>query len=76
MSIETRVKTAEERTNTNPTERQKETGNYKKGKVTILGFPISIENPKDSIRSGVSPDGVRWETKMKNSYGYFRYTLG
>lgn len=76
MKVDERIKKAEEKTNVNPTERQKENGNYAKGKVTIKGFPISIENPKDSIRRGVDLNGKEWETKMKNTYGYFRYTLG
>ncbi|MEN6290911.1 MAG: hypothetical protein ABFD07_02700, partial [Methanobacterium sp.] len=38
--------------NTQPTEAQKEAGNYKKGHVRFDGFDISIENPKGSVRSG------------------------
>ncbi len=54
-----------------PTEAQKEAGNYKVGRVKIQGMDISIENPQGSTRSGVSPDGVRWESTMANHYGYF-----
>jgi len=54
-----------------PTDEQKENGNYKKGRLNIYGLSISIENPKGSIRSGVSPEGKKWSIKLKNHYGYF-----
>ena len=75
-TVEERVKNAEEQTNLNPTEGQKVGGNYKKGKVLIKGFKISIENPVGSIRSGVSKDGDTWSNKMGYSYGYFNGTIG
>ncbi len=62
--------------NLNPTEAQKEAGNYKKGHVTIEGMRISIENPKYSIRSGKDADGTPWETRMTMDYGYIRGTQG
>ena len=31
---------------TEPTEKQKEAGNYKKGHISIRGFEITIEQPK------------------------------
>lgn len=76
MTLGERIDNAEQRTNTNPTERQKLSGNYAKGKVTVKGFQIAIENPVGSVRSGISPNGDRWETEMKNSYGFFTRTLG
>jgi ATP-dependent protease ClpP protease subunit len=71
-----RISNAEELTNTNPTEGQKVGGNYQKGKVTINGLRISIENPKGSTRSGVDTDGTAWSNKMPYSYGYFNGTIG
>lgn len=59
-----------------PTEAQKEAGNYKKGHVKVQGFDITIENPKGSIRSGVDSDGETWETEMFSTYGYFKRTTG
>jgi len=53
-----------------PTEEQKQNGNYKKGRVKLHGFNISIENPKGSIRSGVDHTGKKWSIKLKNHYGY------
>ena len=63
-------------TDTNPTEKQKEAGNYRKGHVRIQGMSISIENPKGSYRRGVSKDGKEWKTLMHNDYGYFLSTVG
>ncbi|MBV2138596.1 MAG: hypothetical protein KUF79_17450 [Candidatus Thiodiazotropha sp. (ex Ctena orbiculata)] len=55
-----------------PTEAQKEAGNYKVGKVVLHGLDISIENPKDSTRSGKDSDGKEWKTKMAHHYGYIK----
>ncbi|MDL2223101.1 hypothetical protein LJB98_03280, partial [Bacteroidales bacterium OttesenSCG-928-M11] len=68
------IAVAEAETETNPTEAQKEAGNYKKGHVKIHGFDISIEQPKGSIRSGVDPDGNAWSVTMNHTYGYIRGT--
>lgn len=63
-------------TDTNPSKLQQQAGNYRKGHITMHGLEISIENPKGSIRSGVSKDGTRWETEIKHHYGYFTGTSG
>lgn len=65
-----------ENVNTNPTEGQKEAGNYRMGHVRIKGMQISIENPKGSYRRGVDKDGKEWKTLMKNHYGYFTKSEG
>lgn len=75
-SLSDRIKAAESEVNTNPSEAQKEAGNYKMGHVKVDGLDISIENPKDSKRSGKDPDGTPWETEMKNTYGYIKGTTG
>lgn len=62
---------AREATNTSPTEKQKERGNYKKGRITLRGRQIAIENPIGSERSGVDPDGKAWRSIMHRDYGYF-----
>lgn len=59
-----------------PTVAQQEAGNYKKGKLRILGLDISIENPADSQRKGIDPDGQEWSQDMANHYGYIRGTEG
>ena len=71
-----KVAEAEKQVNTNPTEPQKEAGNYKKGHVKVSSFDITIEQPKGSIRSGVDANGNKWETEMQNTYGYIRGTKG
>lgn len=75
-SLANAVAVAEKDTNTTPTEKQKEAGNYKKGHVQIGTFKITIENPKGSIRSGIDAEGNKWETTMHNTYGYIRGTEG
>lgn len=75
-TIHDKIAQAESETDTNPTEAQKEAGNYKKGKVTIHGFNISIEQPQGSIRSGVDANGKEWSITMNNTYGYIRGTEG
>lgn len=55
-----------------PTEAQKEAGNYKVGRIKVHGLDISIENPKGSVRRGTSPDGKAWENEIGAHYGYIR----
>lgn len=71
-----KIAAAEAETNTNPTDKQKEAGNYKKGHVQVGVFDITIEQPKGSVRSGVDAGGNKWETTMQNTYGYIRGTEG
>ncbi|MDR1160983.1 MAG: hypothetical protein LBK45_01465 [Tannerellaceae bacterium] len=70
------IKEAEAEVNTNPSEAQKEAGNYKMGHVSIQGLDITIENPKGSTRSGVDQKGKKWSVRMNNTYGYIRGTEG
>lgn len=62
--------------NTEPTEAQKEAGNYKKGHVQVGTFDVTIEQPQGSVRRGTDANGKAWESKMHNTYGYFRGTEG
>ena len=64
------------RVETNPTEAQKEAGNYKKGHIKVYGMNITIEQPKGSIRRGKDASGKEWESEMHNTYGYIRGTEG
>ena len=70
------IKAEEAKVDPNPTESQKEAGNYQKGHINIDGYDITIENPKGSVRRGRSADGTEWETLMNNTYGYIRGTEG
>lgn len=74
--IGARIASAEADVNTEPTDAQKEAGNYRKGHVRIGRFDITIENPKGSVRSGTDASGKKWETEMKHTYGYIRGTEG
>lgn len=57
-----------------PSQAQKEAGNYKVGRMRIAGMDISVENPQGSVRRGTDADGKPWETPMRHHYGYFRGT--
>ena len=75
-SVQAALTAAEQETNTEPTDAQKEAGNYKKGHVKIDGYNITIENPKGSERSGLDKDGKKWSITMNNTYGYILGTEG
>lgn len=60
-----------------PTQAQKDAGNYKLGHLSgpgVQGLRISIENPQGSTRSGTSPDGKAWSNMMAAHYGYVKGT--
>lgn len=59
-----------------PSDAQKEAGNYKKGHVKAFGLDISIENPKGSTRSKTFEDGTGWSVEMPAHYGYVKRTEG
>ena len=67
-------KEEEAKVDTNPTDAQKEAGNYKKGHIKVDGLDITIEQPKGSIRRGTDVNGKQWESEMHNTYGYIRGT--
>lgn len=76
--INKKISLAEAETDTNPTEGQKEAGNYKKGHVRIDGYDITIEQPKGSVRRGTDADGNihdgilmpdKWNTSLLKSSG-------
>lgn len=75
-SLSEQIATASAEVNTAPTEAQKEAGNYKKGHVQVGTFDITIEQPEGSVRKGTDANGKQWESKMHNTYGYFRGTEG
>ncbi|MFM6986613.1 MAG: hypothetical protein ACKOXG_10850 [Arenimonas sp.] len=59
-----------------PTPGQLAAGNYRKGRVSIHGLPIAIENPIGTFREGVGADGKPWRTRIAADYGYFAGTRG
>lgn len=75
VDADTRAK-EEQKVEQNPTDAQKEAGNYKKGHIKVDGLDITIEQPKGSVRSGKDRDGKEWSVTMNNTYGYIRGTKG
>ena len=71
-----RLKSAIDETETNPSDAQKESGNYKKGHIKFGGYDYTIENPKGSTRSGKDTDGKEWKVTMHDTYGYIRGKFG
>lgn len=69
-AIATALRIAERKTDRNPSDAQKESGNYAKGKMPWHGLSIAIETVKGATRSGAGKDGKRWSVKQPASYGY------
>lgn len=76
VSFSLRLKSAIEETETNPSDAQKESGNYKKGHIKFGGYDYTIENPKGSTRSGKDANGKEWKVTMHDTYGYIRGKYG
>ena len=79
LLLEMSMEEVEDRTkdvNLNPTDPQKEAGNYKMGHISIKGMKISIENPIGSKRKFKDENGNEGYVIMKNHYGYFGGTSG
>lgn len=76
QTVSEKIAQEEAKVEQNPTEAQKEAGNYKKGHVKIDGYDVTIENPKGSVRSGLDRNGQEWSVTMNNTYGYIRGTEG
>ncbi|MDE2107540.1 MAG: hypothetical protein KGL39_60665 [Patescibacteria group bacterium] len=70
------ISEAAQRTDTEPTEAQKASGNYRIGKFRWNGLTVAIENPKGSVRRGVDDDGNEWESGMDLHYGYIARSEG
>ena len=63
-------------THPTPSDAQCEAGNYRVGRFQFHGLPICIEQPRDSVRSGIDPDGAGWSCRMAAHYGYISGTKG
>jgi hypothetical protein len=59
-----------------PSEAQCQAGNYRVGRVNIHGLPVSIEQPRDSVRCGTDASGKAWRSRMAAHYGYINGTTG
>lgn len=60
----------------NPTEAQKEAGNFRMGHIRRDGLDISVENEKGGQRTGTDSEGNPWSTTMNNDYGYIKGSVG
>ncbi|MBD5421431.1 MAG: hypothetical protein HDR49_00155, partial [Bacteroides sp.] len=79
LSVEKQPNGAESSNNISikePTEAQKQAGNYPMEHRHIDGYRISIENPRGSVRRGTDANGTPWATTMQHDYGYIRGTEG
>lgn len=70
------ISTAAQQVNPTPTDAQKIAGNYQKGHIKVSGIDVTLENPKGSVRSGVSTNGKQWQVDMPAHYGYIKRTTG
>ncbi len=70
------ITSASEQINPEPTDAQKEAGNYAKGHISISGLNVSLENAKGSTRRGTNSNGQSWEVQMPAHYGYVKGTKG
>lgn len=61
---------------TTPSPQRVAAGNYRKGHVKVLGLDVTIETPRGSARSGISPEGRPWSRVMNHHYGYIKGTVG
>jgi hypothetical protein len=57
-----------------PTQAQKEAGNYEKPQITWQGFKMRIENPAGSVRAKTSRKGKVWSQEITYDYGYLEGT--
>ncbi|MGL6537834.1 hypothetical protein ACSZNQ_13045 [Aeromonas hydrophila] len=70
------VEAARAAVDSEPSQAQKEAGNYKKGHLKLHGLDIALENPKGSTRSGTDSQGNVWQSTMAHDYGYIKRTEG
>ena len=57
----------------NPTVKQREAGNYRKGHVRVHGLDVTVETARGMIRRAT--DGS-WKVRMPEHYGYIKRTTG
>ena len=76
INFSERLEQGKSETDTEPSDAQKEAGNYKKGHISFGGYDYTIENPKGSVRRGTDASGQPWEVTMNNTYGYIRRKYG
>lgn len=73
---EEEIEQARQATDTEPTDAEKDSGEYSQGEVSLLGLDIAIENPKGSERSSTTQEGEQWSVSIAHDYGYIKGTKG
>ena len=76
VSFGERLKSAIAETETEPTEAQKNAGNYKKGHLSFGGYDYTVETPKVVTRRGKDDQGKPWSVTMHDTYGYILGKIG
>lgn len=64
------------KTNPNPTDGQKEAGNFEKAREKVAGMEVAYESMKGTKRTGKDAEGKPWESDVPADYGYFVGTRG
>lgn len=59
-----------------PSDKQKQAGNYPKEHRIVAGMRVSVENKAGTERSGTDKDGTAWKQTLSHDYGYIRGTKG
>lgn len=59
-------------TELDPSDEQREAGNYRKGKFRLHGLEIAIENPRGSERRSKADAPKPWSVTMSSHYGYIK----
>lgn len=63
-------------TDRNPSDEQKASGNFRKGRFRLHGLSIAIETPKGAERRGTNRAGQDWSVTLPVHYGYIHRTEG
>lgn len=74
MGLRDDIREAASTVHDDPSEAQRQAGNYRMGHIIVQGLPITIENAAGSTRSGKDKSGKPWSIVMKNHYGYIKRT--
>lgn len=59
-----------------PTDAQREAGNYKMAHTKVAGLDVTIEIPAGGKRRGTDAAGKPWERELGSHYGYIKRTKG
>lgn len=59
-----------------PTDAQREAGNYKMAHTNVAGLDVTIEIPAGGKRRGTDSKGKAWERELGSHYGYIKRTKG